>query len=352
MHVRKLPTAGWRAPQDFDRLLSTSTGRPAPFFIASMLSIVGLSSCWLAGTFFTPGLQMAYDATDPLLGLVAVAGWVNTGPCYYVLFTETRRLVRSTPDGELALMGVGATLISPELQAGLLASKRYNHIRSVPGFGLVVLVGGCALSALLVSGAGVHSALHNRLACASFIFFFCTGDGVYHAWLLTLKTATTLVSAKARAIIATIDDATARAEPLSEVEWVAQVLDPSRELIRTPWTRDHPNELAIRAVAAFLLCGMCVLTFLTILGPAEVSSECDELKERLNKMRITTFNLADHERLLILETAFEKSNRGQGIGFCVLGVVVDKPVLYAYTNKLIGVVTFVAPILATWSAEQ
>lgn len=80
--------------------------------------------------------------------------------------------------------------------------------------------------------------------------------------------------------------------------------------------------------------------------------ECDDLKERLNKMRITNFDVANHERLLILETALEKSNHGQGIGFCVLGVVIDKPVLYAYTNKFLGLVTFIAPILATWSTGQ
>ena len=67
----------------------------APFFWVCRLSIVLLSSCWLAGTFFTPGLAMAREAADPLLGLVAVAGWVNTGPCLWVLFTEARQLVRS-----------------------------------------------------------------------------------------------------------------------------------------------------------------------------------------------------------------------------------------------------------------
>ena len=274
--------------EDFDRLLSTKHGSAAPFFWVCRLSIVLLSSCWLAGTFFTPGLAMAREAADPLLGLVAVAGWVNTGPCLWVLFTEARQLVRSGPDSALARMGVGVTLIEPSLHAELRANKRKNHIRSVPGFGLVVLIGMCGLAALLVSGAGVHTTLHNRLACGAFMFFFCTGDGVYHVWLLTLKTGTTLVSAKARAIIASIDAATGKA-PMDERQWVAEILDPCRELIQTldllsdgwargtlaflaytttagfctvcvqltPWTRGHDYELAIRSVAALLLCGMC-----------------------------------------------------------------------------------------------
>lgn len=364
----------------FDKLLNAPSGGGAPLFWAGRLSIVLLSTCWLAGTPFTPGLQMAYETADPLLALVAVAGWVNTGPCYWVLFDETRRLVRSGPEGELVRMGAGTTPIDHNLQIGLQANKRKNSMLSFPGFGLVILIGMCPLLMLLVSGKGVHTTLHNRLACGAFMFFFCTGDGIYHAWLLTLKTATTLVSAKVRRIITSID--TASGNTMDKEQWVAEILDPCRELIHTlnllsdgwargtlayvaytiamgfamvcvqltPWTRDHDNELAIRAVAAFLLCGFCAMLFLTILGPATVSSECDDLKERLNRMRITNFDVETHERLLILETAMEKSNHGQGIGFCVLGVVIDKPVLYAYTNKFFGVVTFIAPILATWSS--
>eukprot|EP01047_Picozoa_sp_COSAG01_P005217 COSAG01_NODE_176_length_22957_cov_72.262096_24_plen_404_part_00 len=367
---------------NFDRLLSTPNGRPSLFFGASMLSIALLSSCWLAGTFFTPGLQLAYERRDPLLAFVALSGWFNTGPCYFVLFTETRRLVRSGSEGELPQMGVGRTPISPELHTSLMQNKRKNYAGSVPGFGLVILLGNCALAALFVSGKGVHSELHNRMATAVFMFFFCTGDAVYHVWLLTLKTATTLVSAKARAIIATID--TAGDEPMSDEAWGRQILDPCRDLIETldllsrgwapgtlaflayttsagfcavcvqltPWTREQENQVAIRAVAAFLLLGFSLMTFLVILGPATVSSECDELKERLNKRRINSFDVDSHNRLLILETAMEKSNHGQGIGFCVLGVVIDKPRLWAYTNKFMGLVTFIAPFLATWSADQ
>jgi hypothetical protein len=68
--------------------------------------------------------------------------------------------------------------------------------------------------------------------------------------------------------------------------------------------------------------------------------------------RINSFDVDSHNRLLILETAMEKSNHGQGIGFCVLGVVIDKPRLWAYTNKFMGLVTFIAPFLATWCADQ
>jgi len=66
---------------------------------------------------------------------------------------------------------------------------------------------------------------------------------------------------------------------------------------------------------------------------AAASSKCDEFRERLNAKRVDYPTC--HLRIVSLEQAIEKLDRGQGLGFVVWGVVVDTAML----NKL-GVAIF------------
>eukprot|EP01046_Picozoa_sp_COSAG06_P115502 COSAG06_NODE_62407_length_265_cov_0.620482_2_plen_58_part_01 len=52
-----------------------------------------------------------------------------------------------------------------------------------------------------------------------------------------------------------------------------------------------------------------------------VSSSCDDLIEDLNKLRLESFDTETHLRVGQLETALKNVNHGQGVGFCVGGLV-------------------------------
>ena len=69
-------------------------------------------------------------------------------------------------------------------------------------------------------------------------------------------------------------------------------------------------------------------------APAALSTACDDLKEKLNAVRISDLSPEIDARLIILERAMANVNHGQGVGFDVKGIVVDKKMLTLMAVKL------------------
>ena len=82
-------------------------------------------------------------------------------------------------------------------------------------------------------------------------------------------------------------------------------------------------------------------------GPAEVSTQADDLKERLNDVRVSDFSREADERVAIIERALSSANHGQGVGFQVVGTVIDQRKLQQIGMRLVaGAQVFVPLVLA------
>ncbi len=77
--------------------------------------------------------------------------------------------------------------------------------------------------------------------------------------------------------------------------------------------------------------------------PAEVSTGADTVKEKLNDIRISDFSRETDDKVSILERALANCNDGQGVGFCVMGTVIDKKTLNHIALQLKGLVAAVVP---------
>ena len=62
-------------------------------------------------------------------------------------------------------------------------------------------------------------------------------------------------------------------------------------------------------------------------APADLSTACDDMKDKLNAVRISDLSPEIDARLIILERAMANVNNGQGVGFAVHGIVIDNKML-------------------------
>ena len=81
-------------------------------------------------------------------------------------------------------------------------------------------------------------------------------------------------------------------------------------------------------------------------GPASVSSACDDLKEKLNSVRISDLSKEIDSRIIILERAMSNViNHGQVIGFKMGGTVIDKKMMKLLATKLVAILTATLPVI-------
>jgi hypothetical protein len=74
------------------------------------------------------------------------------------------------------------------------------------------------------------------------------------------------------------------------------------------WGEDTPTY--IRLQGAFFTLGFTLIPFLIALGPAKVSTTCDDLKESLNSIRLANpLSVEIDERVSILEKCLTNVNR-------------------------------------------
>eukprot|EP01046_Picozoa_sp_COSAG06_P000275 COSAG06_NODE_7_length_38054_cov_37.302569_37_plen_170_part_00 len=84
-------------------------------------------------------------------------------------------------------------------------------------------------------------------------------------------------------------------------------------------------------------------------SPRRGLHRADTLKEKLNDIRISDFSPETDDKISILERALANCNDEQGVGFLVMGTVIDKKMLDHIKLKLYGYVTAAAPLFLAYS---
>ena len=370
---------------DLDTMLTRKTdGRPTLFFYCCVAGCVAQSLAWLSGTFFEPGLPAAWEAGDPLLGLAVVAFAFVTGVGMPMALAETRRTCRDAgSDGLLPQLGAGTALIAAEREQALRAVDRMSGFDRDAATAVRVL--GFALFGLpsLVMGWGLHSPSQNRLTAAAFIAFV-PAFSVSTAWIVTLKTATALIATGITTVTGAVERETKSVgQDMSNDQWTNTVITPCRRTIRQMQTltegwasgvlviwgcvfgcivavvsltlspvvaeaRQAPI-IVMRLISLVSVGLLALIALLVASGPAEVSTQADVLKERLNDVRISDFSRETDEKVAIIERALASANCGQGVGFQVLGTVLDQRKLQQIGAGLLARVQAALPFVLALS---
>ena len=90
---------------------------------------------------------------------------------------------------------------------------------------------------------------------------------------------------------------------------------------------------------------------LIALDVASASSSCDSLMNELNDKRLEAMGLETDQKLQVLERALSLKNAGQGIGFSVHGVVVDRKTLSRVFFLVTGTVGTIVPVILALQPE-
>jgi hypothetical protein len=90
---------------------------------------------------------------------------------------------------------------------------------------------------------------------------------------------------------------------------------------------------------------------LIALDVASASSSCDSLMNELNDKRLEAMGLETDQKLQVLERALSLKNAGQGIGFSVHGVVVDRKMLSRVFFLVTGTVGTIVPVILALQPE-
>ena len=247
---------------------------------------------------------------------------------------------------------------------------------------------------LLYTGWGLQSPAQNRLTAAISFFYAITAVPLLPVGTVTLRTATALIGARIEAITqaAEVEAQTAGQDEPPAV-WERTVVEPCRQMIgemrllSEGWGRavvlGWAGQLANAGGNLCVALSPCVAELLGKLGehigapwlvyalqgmlifravvltphaalaiaaaPAEVSTAADTLKEKLNGIRISDFSRETDDKIVILERALANGNNGQGVGFCVMGTVIDKKMLNHIALKLYGLITAAVPLVLAYS---
>ena len=301
----------------------------------------------VAGTFFTPSIFEAYLEGDWRLVGCVVAFVVASAVTTPLVIAEGRRVFRADDGGPLILLGAGTQLISA-------AQDKALRSRSVRAFGSKAQLSGGVVYTLmfaypLVTGAGVHGPIQNRLSALALWLYCVLGASVLAAWPVALQLATTLIDARTNAIRAAIARERGGEGPRTSVRvraddqhWETQVVSRCRELVevlgvlsdnfkRPLWLQLLDSLVSIGALLCLLLSdyfasidgklavGLLVIfvAVYEILYPSTqvavllgaVSTSCDDLTEDLNTLRLQSLTRETHTRVLMLETALKVSAR-------------------------------------------
>lgn len=96
-----------------------------------------------------------------------------------------------------------------------------------------------------------------------------------------------------------------------------------------------------------LAVALSLLPLILAIDLAETSSQCNELRRVLNDVRVDNPTEEVNAALSIVETALDKLNRNQGLGFTVMQIVIDKFMLKVVAAKiLVGLPTAIAAAVA------
>ncbi len=380
---------------DVDSMLTRADGGPTLLFHALVGSYLVTGAAFLAGTFFTPGLPDAIEARDPLLLIFVVVMFVSTGVMLPLQLVETRRTCHAAATGGLLpRLGAGTALITAEREQALRKLDATNGVHFDARTTLIVLPAVIFLGVFVATGWGLHSPAQNRVT-AAILCFSPHGQLFAATATVTLKTATALIGSRVDAIIVTVAaEAATEGQDLVPEEWHRRVAAPCTQLVAdlrlltegwatslvlsvagsvvvivallcvalSPYMAETLSEentglpwLSGLVRGLFFFSAVIVIPLDMLLAasaPAEVSTQCDALKETLNDVRINDLSAETDAKVAILERALANANRGQGVGFAVSGTVIDKRMLRMLGAKFFTGVSVIGPFILQFSVFE
>jgi hypothetical protein len=375
-------------------LTQPGSNSPTLFFRAAQAACVAWGLALLAGTFATPGLQDAWEASDPLLALGLVLLFISIGVLVPLRLDELRTTIRGGPadNGRLTQLGAGSALIPSGKAKALrkLPMPAGNPMMDFKNWVIPLLFCGPSLC----TGWGLQSPAQNRFTAAIMFMKIIAAGPLRQVGPVTLRTATALIGARIEAITqaAEVEAQTAGQDEPPAV-WERTVVEPCRQMIgemrllSEGWGRavvlGWAGQLANAGGNLCVALSPCVAELLGKLGehigapwlvyalqgmlifravvltphaalaiaaaPAEVSTAADMLKEKLNDIRISDFSRETDDKISILERALANCNDGQGVGFHVMGTVIDKKMLNRIALKLYGLIAAAVPVVLAYS---
>ena len=372
----------------FSRQLTKDDGSPTALFRQVQLSIIQFVVIHAVfGQFWCTTAPQAYDSGDWYM-LAHVLSCPVWGMIMLLLQSHVREGLRTDSDGLLPRLGAGKTIVT----AGEAKTLRLVNLATNMKFGGLThtLYGGPWLLIAVVvglTGTGAHSPLHNTLSAISFVLLGSLAAPIY-GWVLVELYATTLVGAKIRNIgIAMDKELESDGDDMSDAEWDAQVAKPCKQLVAdlrvmsdrlgaglmlytaislvvtlycvcwllSPFASTHLSKdlrLAMRVLLSVFAVFFGNLPFVLMSAPASTSSAAGGLIDKLNDIRLNDLTTEADTRVGLLERALERCNRGQGIGFCVGGVVVDTATLRKVTAQVYGLMLVVLPFVISGDSGE
>ena len=369
--------------ESIDKLLTCSNGGPTWLFVFAQVCCAVQVPHVLAGTFFSPSIVTLMKGDDRLMALVLGCMAAMLGVVNFIL-RDLRQVIR--PNGPLCALGVGSRLLRAKQHAKVEASVHKFHIARTPQK-LKTLVPTAALIAVLVyPRIGIYSDWWNRASAVLLWMWYVVCNTGIALWIISMNTATVLssdaVDQVSIAIASTSKDMS---------KWGPAICAPAIALHRSTmsdlsrgWGKTvvvycvccllgtvgvfslaiSPHLLQTYHAAWFPLalrcgctCGGLMFTTLPIFiasGPARVSSACKELMVTLNQCRLDSLlesrSQEIHAQITVLEVALSKLNDGQGLGFLVAGIVIDKGKLIFVSRMIGALVVTVGPVLVAWGS--
>lgn len=195
------------------------------------------------------------------------------------------------------------------------------------------------------------------------------------AWFMTLQVAA-LLAKRAVSDLRLKVQTIGMQRNISDSEWRMYIRDPAVDLARytmpalAAWgpsvgaavvaglasaVGNIPLVRQQHTLAAVNICLSILVPLLVASIPAAVSTECDLLMLDLNEARGSASDTTTHERVLELETYLGNTNGGtrfgQGVGFLVFGIRLDRRVLKTMAICLYAVIIPFLVFLLTTSPE-
>ena len=386
--------------EDLDALLSTRIGAPTLLFHLVVLGSMVFGVTLLLGVFVLPNLPDAIATNDPLLGLALIAFSLINIVVVPMTLEEMRQTCRT--DGALWGVGAGRPLdgqsaigITQADAETLRRDNRTHGFRKDARTVVRMLPILCVCLPFLIMGTGLHSPMHNRISAAIAITNI-PAFTIFSSWSMSLKIATTLIATRIAAITKAVErEAESAGQDVTAEDWEVLVVAPFRILIAEMakltlgWARGlvlnwvnlfwaviaytclglSPTlaeelsklgeQLELTWLAGtfrglfFFLAGVHAYLGLHIAtGPAKISTAVDDLQDRLNDIRINDFSRTTDERVLIIERAVANANHGHGIGFRVMGTVLDRAKLNQVGFKILVALQTAAPLVLAMSLDK
>ena len=322
--------------RSIDALLTASNGQPTNLFWFSQACCAIQCPHILYGTFCSPGVMVAAEKHDKLMGLAIFCVAVGLGGTAMII-EDVRRAVRT--NGPLTKLGAGSRVI-PSSRCAHVAKVVKKFHPDHAAFKAKIVVVAVALGAVAIFDAGIHHTAHNRVSALLWFLFYVFGNTWIAVWIISMKMATVLSGHAVRAVITTVD------EMQDMTEWSTKVCAPALDLasdtmahLSIGWGRSvvvYSGCAMLGIIAAFSIglspvalaavdtalyptvlragCGaaVLVLTALPLLvasGPAHVSSMCEELLEALNELRIAMMTPTADSQISVLEKGLKNLNR-------------------------------------------